>query len=191
MSGWKGKNRDGNHYLPELRDELIRIINSSPDYFIGIQPGVLVDVGRGYDPVMREFVMHTLFSNNLNTVNGDVLHHASEFGYLQPFWDVLQGRNVTIIGAEYFKELPFRHIVIPNADSFGVNKLIFEQANRMNVPGLHESPVYLVAAAMNSNVIIDKLPKDVTAIDIGSVFDPYLGRPRATYQREKKLKPLW
>ena len=59
------------------------------------------------------------------------------------------------------------------------------------IHGIKGNPVYLVSAAMNSNVIIDQLPKDCTAIDIGSVFDPYLGRPRASYQYTMKINKLW
>ena len=191
MFGWQGKNRDGNTYLPELRQELIKIINSEPDYYIGIQPGVLVDVGRGYVPEMRKYVMDTLFRMNLNTVVGDVLHYASEFGYLGEFVDALKDRNVIVIGAEYFAKIPWGtgFIKIPPNDSFSDNERVFEFiiSHAVDI----NDPVFLVAAAMNSNVIIDYIPEDVTAIDIGSVFDPYLGRPRASYQHKMKIEKLW
>lgn len=186
MFGWQGKNRDGNEYLPELRAELLEIIRSEPDYYIGIQPGVLVEVGRGYVPDLREFAMQTLFGLNLNTVWGDVLHWASEFGHLRKFIDALNKRNVVIIGAGYFRELPYKNIVTPVIDSYWANDLILEDAHEYGT-----SAVFLVANAMNSNVIIDRLPDEVTAIDIGSVFDPYLGKPRATYQHNIKTEWLW
>lgn len=197
MHGWQGKNRDGNEYLPELRAELIKIIESEPDYYIGIQPGVLVDVGRGYDPGMRKYVLDTLFRLNLNTVVGDILHYASEFGHLKKFTDALKDRDVVMVGPEYFftKETSalFNHgFKIIGTNSFTGNDSILGTIE-INMENCGKNPVFLVAAAMNSNVIIDRLPDNVTAIDIGSVFDPYLGRPRATYQHNMNvtLKDLW
>lgn len=185
MYGWKGKNRDGNEYLPGLRKELLNIIQSEPDYYIGLQPGVLVDVGRGYVPELREFVMKMLFGHELDLVIGDILHYASEFGYLREFVEVLKNRNVIIIGADYFIDTGYTLIEIPSCDSYSFNNELFR-----NIDPKH-GDVYLVAAAMNSNVIINELPDNVTAIDIGSVFDPYLGKPRATYQHNLKTDWLW
>ncbi len=197
MQGETGENRDGNTYLPELGKELLRILNSQPDYYMGVQYGVFYNEKyvHGHQlPSLRDFMIKKMFElPEINWVNGDVLHQASEYGYLQEFWDVLQTRNVVIIGAEYFKGLllkNFHHIVTPDANSHGANKLIFETINQMDVTGYNDEAVYLVASAMNSNVIIDNLG-NATAIDIGSVFDPYLGIKRATYQRNVKLEPLW
>lgn len=185
IKGWTGENRDGNTYMPVLRDELIKILDSGPDYYIGLQYGVL------YNEELRDLVFKLLFTLNVDLVNGDVLHQASEYGYLQEFVDVLFTRNIVYIGADYFYELPFVDctIKISPSNSYYSNPEIDKQVNLIEVTGFN--PVYLVSAAMNSNVIIDRLPDDVTAIDIGSVFDPYLGRPRAAYQRKMKITPLW
>lgn len=184
MAGFVGKNRDGNHYLPELKEELIKILYSEPDYYIGIQSGLFY--GN-----LRDFVIPQLFRLNLNSVTGDVLHYASEFGYLGEFVDALKDRNVIVIGAEYFAKIPWGtgFIKIPPNDSFSDNERVFEFiiSHAVDI----NDPVFLVAAAMNSNVIIDYIPEDVTAIDIGSVFDPYLGRPRASYQHKMKIEKLW
>lgn len=194
MYGWTGKNRDGNEYLPALREELMRIINSEPDYYMGIQPGVLVDVGRGYCPDLRAYVFETLFQHpSINLVNGDILHQAAEFGYLRKFTDALKDRNVFYIGADYFGALPYPVIEIPPRNSFLANEEILHKINGAAWHRGFTKLVFLVSAAMNSNVIIDQLPDDCTAIDIGSVFDPYLGRPRASYQHKMNvtLKDLW
>jgi len=186
MDGYSGENRDGNKYTQELREHLWRIFRSAPDYYFpdyyfGIQHGVF------YNNDLRELVINELFCNpELNLVDGDILHKASEFGYLGQFVEALRGRNVTIIGAKYFEELPYKHIVTPEANSFTSNTVIIQNALQE-----YDNPVFLVASAMNSNVIIDQLPNGFTAIDIGSVFDPYLGRPRATYQRNMKFEWLW
>lgn len=186
MYGWQGANRDGNTYLPELRDDLTRIILSAPDYYIGIQSGLFY--GN-----LRTYVLKTLFGLNLNIQIGDVLHYASEFGYLKMFTNALKNRNVWVIGADYFNKLPYKHIIIPGANSYFENEFLFNQIELSDVTGYNVNPVYLVAAAMNSNVIIDLLPESVTAIDIGSVFDPYLGKPRAGYQHKMnvKINDLW
>ena len=186
MIGAEGHNRDGNTYIPELGTELLTILNSQPGYYIGIQHGVF------YNERLRVHAINELFRNDtLNLVDGDILHKASEFGYLQPFIDALKSRNTVIIGTDYFSALPFRHIVTPGTNSYDYNEKIFREIDLMDETGHNYNPVYLVASAMNSNVIIDKLPDNVTAIDIGSVLDPYLGINRAAYQRNTKFKPLW
>lgn len=187
MFGWLGENRDGNKYMPSLREALVRVIKSEPTYYIGIQPGVMVDVGRGYVPEMRKYVLDTLFTLDLDIVIGDILHYASEFGQLGPFIDALRQRNTVIIGAEYFKDTPFDHIVTMTSNSFVMHDEIIKKAKEYD----KEDPVFLIAAAMHTNIIVDDLPPSVTAIDIGSVLDPYLGRPRATYQHSMKINPLW
>lgn len=198
MNKETGENRDGNTYLPELGKELLKILESQPGYYMGVQYGVFYNenyVHGHQHPSLRDFMIKKMFElPEINWVNGDVLHQASEYGYLQEFWDVLQDRNVIYIGAEYFNKLPFDHVVVPDNNSFGFNDELFDF---LTIKGMkdferdYQDDVYLVSAAMNSNVIIDCLPDEVTAIDIGSVFDPYLGIERATYQRNVKLKPLW
>ena len=182
MKGWKGKNRDGNEYTPQLRQELQAILYGEQDYYFGLQYGVL------YNPELRDYVFNILFTDKHNWVNGDVLHQASEYGYLGEFINALRDRIVVIIGAKYFSKLPYNHIVTPDINSYPDNDYILRSTEYFSP---FDDPVYLVASAMNSNVIIDELPDRVTAIDIGSVFDPYLGRPRARYQHKLKAEWLW
>jgi hypothetical protein len=203
MAGYKGENRDGNKYILELGNELSRILNSFPDYYMGLQYGVL------YNSELRDFVFNKLFyCRDINWVNGDILHQASEFGHLREFVEALKYRNTIIIGAKYFIELPYHHITTPEIDSYHENDgILMEIKNRFSgkytkknpvflvdrFSGKYtkKNPVFLVASAMNSNIIIDRLPNNVTAIDIGSVFDPYLGKPRASYQHKLKADWLW
>lgn len=195
MQGEIGENRDGNTYLPELGAALVKIVESEPDYYMGIQYGVFYNekyVRGQQQPSLREYMIEKMFElPGINWVNGDVLHQASEFGYLKQFVDALNGRKVRYIGADYFRELPFidEHLHISETNSFNHNDGFFIERYGMRPVG--DDSVYLVSAAMNSNVIINGLHDNVTAIDIGSVFDPYLGRPRATYQHTMKIKPLW
>jgi hypothetical protein len=194
MCGETGQNRDGNTYFPELGAELVKIVESEPDYYMGIQYGVFYNEkyvkGRKF-PSLREYMIEMMFKHpSVDWKMGDVLHLASEFGYLGEFIDALKNRNVWIFGAEYFKKLPYLHIKIPETNSYRYNDKLFTTILDVN-PLSFIDPVILVAAAMNSNIIIDRLPDNVTAIDIGSVFDPYLGRSRASYQHNMKAEWLW
>ena len=185
MYGVTGQNRDGNTYLSELGEKLRAILNSQPQYYMGLQYGVL------YNEQLRDYVFDKMFKlSNINWVFGDVLHVASEKGLLRNFTNALKDRYVVMIGAEYFKGLSTKAgrildamCITPENNSFNSNDSIFYCAEQYYM----KDPVFLVAAAMNSNVIIDKLPDSVTAIDIGSVFDPYLGRPRASYQHKMNV----
>jgi len=182
MMGFQGQNRDGNNYTPELREALIKILYSEPQYYMGLQYGVL------YNEQLRKYVFSELFFHDkINWVFGDVLHVASELGLLRHFTDALKDRSVVVIGADYFHDLPYSHIKIPEANSYPDNREILREVDKYILTGYFDNGVVLVAAAMNSNVIIDKLPDTVTAIDIGSVFDPYLGRPRASYQHKMNV----
>ena len=201
MYGVTGENRDGNEYLPELGVSLRGILNSEPKYYMGLQYGVL------YNERLRDYVFGKIFKLDINWVNGDILHQASEYGHLKEFVNALKSNcnRIIYIGADYFKELSFIdvHIKTPDANSFNHNDDIMKEIEVYvpdpkrcivgSVTGSLPMEVYLVSAAMNSNVIIDKLPDNVTAIDIGSVFDPYLGRPRASYQHKMNVKfnDLW
>ena len=193
MCGETGQNRDGNTYLPELGKELVKIVESEPDYYMGIQYGVFYNEKyvKGHQfPSLREYMINMMFKHpSIDWRMGDVLHLASEFGYLNEFVFRLNKRDTWIIGAEYFGELPYYLIVTEDCNSFCEN----DETLRTTEAVLKISPdaVFLVASAMNSNVIIDKLPDNITAIDIGSVFDPYLGKPRATYQHKMKTEWLW
>ena len=192
MQGETGQNRDGNTYLPELGKALRDIIKSEPDYYMGIQYGVFYNekyVHGQQQPSLREYMIEMMFRYpKINWCMGDVLHLASEFGYLGEFVDMLKDRYVVYIGADYFKDLPFINdrVVISESNSFLDNGDFFKFLYNTTV-----DPVYLVSAAMNSNIIIDQLPDNCTAIDIGSVFDPYLGRLRASYQHTMKINKLW
>lgn len=196
MAGEEGTNRDGNDYLPELGKALRDIIASDPDYYMGIQYGVFYNekYPRGQSgPSLRQYMIQNLFDHPLNWVMGDVFHLAAEFGYLKEFVDVLKDRYVIYVGAEYFIELPFVRdlIELPPCNSYYENEnthyVMNGYASAINV----YDPVFIVSAAMNSNVIIDLLPDHCTAIDMGSVFDPWLGRPRASYQHNMKTYDLW
>ncbi len=166
MKGWKGKNRDGNEYLPELANELRAILYGEQDYYFGLQYGVL------YNSELRDYVFGILFNDKHNWVNGDVLHQASEYGYLNVFIEALRGRNVVVIGPAYFEDLPYGVIQIPETNSYLKNPRTFFEIEICIDDTEWTDLVFLIAAAMNSNIIIDKLPNNVTAIDIGSVFDP-------------------
>ena len=183
MMGESGANRDGNMYIPELGKRLRGILDSKPSYYMGLQYGVI------YNKVLRDFVFTYLFNYDINWTNGDVLHQASEYGYLQKFIDALSYRNTIIVGAEYFTNTPYCHITTPGTDAYFENETICKAMNEIWVTV--KDPVFLIASAMNSNILIDELPDYVTAINIGSVLDPYLGRARATYQYNMKPKKLW
>ena len=193
MCGETGQNRDGNTYLPELGKELVMIVESEPGYYMGIQYGVFYNEKyvKGHQfPSLREYMIDMMFKHtSIDWEMGDVLHLASEFGYLPLFVDALKDRKVYIIGAEYFNKLPYQIIDISPVNSYLDN--YNTQVRTYAAAKVTANPVFLVAAAMNSNVIIDELPDNVTAIDIGSVFDPYLGKPRATYQHNMKTEWLW
>jgi len=167
-----GTNCDGNIYYSELGDELKKIVEVRQDYIMGAQ----------------DYNKFKLFSSvneypNQDWVDADVLHKASADNLLQPFIDALSTKHIVYIGNIHQKKLEFinEFIEIPDKNVWlHRNKLLQSIENTFD--GSHK--VYCFSAGMATNVFIDILWKNNnknTYIDVGSVFDPYVGRLTRKY----------
>jgi len=174
----KGQNCDGNIYYPDLGDELLKIVSVKQEYYMAKQQdGPCFSLAKNF---------------NQDWILGCVLHEASQRGELHKIFKVLQSVIVVYIGNSSLKALPFinKFIEIPPNNVWLNRDHVMDQI-RQTFSDQHQ--VYCFSAGMCSNVFIHKLwlenPKN-TYIDVGSVFDPYVGRKTRDYHHTLKLETL-
>ena len=173
----KGQNCDGNIYYEDLGDELFKIVSEKQNYHLGIQTlvGYSVSQSKKYPQ---------------DWVDADVFHKASSNGNLQEFIGSLENSHVVYIGNESLKNLNFvnEFIEIPYNNCWLIKDKIIKNVESTFSD---QTKVYLFSAGMATNYFIHELwnknNKNIY-IDVGSVFDPYVGRMTRSYHRNLKLK---
>jgi len=176
VNGSVGQNCDGNVYYKDLGDSLKSILNVRQEYYMGIQTLIpdTVKEGKKY---------------NQNWCDSDVFHKASMKGILNEFINVLKDTEVVYIGNEKLSKLSFinQFIEIPYNNVWLKKDLILSEI----IDTFSENyKVYCLSAGMAANIFVDKLwkrDKTNTYIDVGSVFDPYVGRITRTYHKNLNI----
>lgn len=173
----KGQNCDGNIYFPDLGDRLKDIVSNKQDYYIGAQP-----------------TKHNLPTDvNVYTANyyhnSDVFHEANIDNTLKPIFKILHQSHIVYIGnnsmrkldfIDEFIEIPYKNVWLHYDSVLQSIKDTFDNKHK----------VYLFSAGMCANVFIHDLwqiNKSNTYIDIGSAFDPYVGRKTRNYHFKLKI----
>jgi hypothetical protein len=172
----EGKNCDGNIYYPDLGEALKQIVLEKQSYYLGKQNCDNLFTQAG--------------SFNQDWIPAEVFHRASGKDSLQLLFDALMEIRVVYIGNIDLKPLPFinEFIEIPPNNVWLIRDSVEEQI----VKTMTEPTVYLFSAGMATNVFIhnlwSKFPEH-SYIDVGSVFDPYVGKRTRRYH-EKILQQL-
>jgi len=173
----KGQNCDGNIYYEDLGDELLKIVSEKQNYHLGVQTLISYSVSQSENYPQ-------------DWVDADVFHKASSDGNLQEFIEVLENSHVVYIGNESLKNLSFvnEFIEIPYNNCWMIKDEIIKNVES-TFSG--KTKVYLFSAGMATNYFIHELwnknNKNIY-IDVGSVFDPYVGRITRQYHRKLKIK---
>jgi len=174
-----GTNCDGNIYYPDLGDYLEKIVNVKQDYYMGAQDykkfNLLSDVEK-YD--------------KQSWIDADMLHKASMDGNLDSLITVLEEVEVVYIGNETLKDLSFvdTFVAIPAKNVWRFRERVIEVI-KTTITTEHKT--YLFSAGMATNVFIHELwnhNKNNSYIDVGSVFDPYVGRNTRSYHKNLKIE---
>ena len=172
----KGKNCDGNTYFEDLGDELLKIVSEPQDYYLGVQTLIPYSVSQS-----------KLYPQNW--VDADVFHKASIKGNLNKFIDELERQHVVYIGNKSLSKLTFinEFIEIPINNCWKSKEEIVKMVKNTFSNKLK---VYLFSSGMASNYFIHVLwkeNKNNIYIDVGSVFDPYVGRKTRSYHKNLKI----
>lgn len=183
--GVTGKNTDGHNYYKDMGVRLRDIIKSKPDYVMGLQN--LVQHLRKDDINFKELIQ------GIDWVNSDVIHYSSiRKNNLEGLFQALTDRDIIIVGnidmagihgKIHGKDSSWEHIVINKENCW----IQYKDVLNLIRDAVSKDVVILYCASMMSEVLIDDLYNlfgdEITQIDIGSAFDPYVGKITRSYHR--------
>ena len=168
----KGQNCDGNIYYEDLGDALLEVVSTRRDYDLGVQ-------------TLHPWSVQQAKKFDQNWGDSDVMHKASEKNQLQPLFDCLNNSYVIYIGNRSFSKLSFvdRLIEIPYNNVWLQKDILMDSIYSTFD---YKFKVYCFAAGMASNVFIHEAwnrNNTNVYLDVGSVFDPYVGRKTRGYHK--------
>lgn len=171
--GKKGHNCDGHEYFPDLGARLRG--SFCENILTGIQPLTLTL------PYANEALK---LMERCNLVNADAIHNASIDGHLYLLLEALAKRDVVCVGPLHLAPLFDQMIVIPDKNCWLSHDKI-----KYNLEFLIETnKVVVLCASMMSEVLIKEFEdEDITMIDCGSVFDPFVGKLSRRYHHKLKI----
>ena len=175
-----GTNCDGNKYYKDLGERLKEIISKKQDYYVGHQNVNAYTLKKEYP---QEWV------------NSDIFHELSEMKGLDYIFDLLDSVHVVYIGNESLSSLPFidEFIEIPYNNVWDNYDVVLKEIKDKIQDGTHKT--FLFSAGMACEIFIHDLwefNKHNTYMDIGSVFDPYVGRfTRSYHHRLQKISNIY
>ena len=170
-------NCDGNIYYSDLGKRLEEIVSTKQDYYMAIQrPSV-----RNWPWLVETY--------RQDWVDSDIFHEASKNTNLVELFKVLKKVNVVYVGNKSLSNLSFVNsfIEIPLTNCWNSYEKYLEEIKK-HITAEHK--VFLFSAGMTANVFVHDLwqfNKKNSYIDIGSVFDPYVGRNTRSYHFKLNL----
>lgn len=171
--GKKGQNCDGHQYFPDLGERLKT--SFSKNALTGIQPLTLTL------PYAKDALK---MMEGCEIVNADAIHNASIDGQLNRLLRVFERRSVVCVGPIHLAGLFDQIIVIPDKNCW----LSYEKIKSNIELFMERDKVIVLCASMMSEVLIkDFEDEDVTMIDCGSVFSPYVGVKSRSYHYKLKI----
>ena len=173
-----GGNCDGNLYYHDLGEALKEIVETKQDYILGAQ-----DLKWNLPSDVANFTEQ-------DWIDADVFHKASMEGRIDLLGEALRVPHVVYIGNKDLKRLPFinEFIEIPSNNVWKQKDELLEVIK--GTLDINRAKVYCFSAGMATNVFIHELwqyNNKQTYLDVGSVFDPYVGKHTRTYHKHLKL----
>lgn len=173
-----GRNCDGHEYFQDLGEALRRVLESRPNYYLGLQR--LATEQNAGNKLFDWLVAINKWTDN------EIMHRASIRGRMIEFFETMKERRLIIVGNESLKDLftDAIHVKIPEKNCW-----IEFAAIVKTIAGLiDENKIVLYCASMMSEVLIDGFKdRGLIQIDCGSAFDPYVGRSTRSYHKNLKL----
>jgi len=172
----QGQNCDAHIYYPDLGQRLKNILISQPKYIIGLQNLAYRLHPNLIDTFTKDY--------QLKWVLSDILHHMSIKENLKPFFEALKGKNIILVAPDRLKALSIwnQFISISQTNCWNDYELVKKEISL----AIKKDSVVLYCASMMTNVLIDDFKnEDITQIDCGSIFEPYIGIANRTYHKDK------
>lgn len=175
----EGQNCDGNIYYKDLGDELLKIVSEKQDYYLGTQTLINYSIQES-----KKYPQ--------NWIDADIFHKASINDNLYKFIASLEKKHIVYIGNKSLDKLTFinEFIEIPLNNCWKNKELIIEKVKN-TLSGSFK--IYLFSSGMATNYFIHQLwleNKNNIYIDVGSVFDPYVGKKTRGYHKNIKIKTI-
>ena len=184
--------------VDKLGDEMLKIIQSNPEYYVSVNAGTFHERSALVWPYIKKLK---------NLFVGEVFRRKSVEEGLDDFIEALSSRRVIVVGPSWFgtlKEL-FNHVHIVSPYMNPKNKLEFIGFKEKEMIKLEqnvseqiniykdENPVILYSCAASAKIMshnfYKKYGKTITQIDMGAIWDPYCGKKTRPYH-EKVLNRL-
>lgn len=207
--GWRGNNAGEHDWTPELQEDLTLALTSSPQYrlatvirFVGMpyhrRPGDL----DTYLAAWNWLDLHGLdFEWYDQEVWADSLIASTKIGSVMPLLEFLRSGeypSVLLVGPDYLHGLRelfhvFHHVITPSINCHADKKSISEQVIDA-INGIQRPVLCLLSASMVAEVLIHDLHPILGSkhwlIDVGSIWDPYLGRNESRSYWKAMGKPV-
>ncbi len=181
--GRQGANTDKHPYSVELRRDLLDTLAEIRDHGVSYLIGLQEAVARTHP--LNEQVHDWMVAHKITIpwVSGEVFHRASIRDKLKPLFTVLNARDVILVGPMRLRAMSthFRirqHIEVPllNCHADAV-RIIHDIRTALDTAG-SANPVVTFSASMSTKYLVHQISKThptATLIDVGALFEPYVG----------------
>lgn len=179
MHNTQGKNCDGVRYSLDLMNELNAIASIDQPYYMGLQELALND----YPELVSNYEQ--------DWEDADVFYKASLNCKLNEIINAIRNRNPVVVHhskktADFLNASTF--IKVDKSTAFNQRAFLFDEITRLG-----EDELVVLCCGPTANVLVDLLFKYShvnSAIDFGSVFDPYIGIKSRQYHKDLVLEDI-
>lgn len=176
MLGKQGQNSHGCRYTPQLRNDLIECARKvDKTFYKGLQRITPQMFGQ-----VREY------TNAGQWYNTEEFADTLAIGEFKPFFQALKGKTVIVVSSQEKEKItewwPEGYFVLtPKTNSYEEKQYIIDQCKNMG------SGVFLFACGMAAGPIVATLHGKIKKsffIDVGHIFDPFLGDNSREYLKD-------
>ena len=176
---WLKVNCDGSAFLPEIKEPMKDIFRHKYDYY-----HCLLDCSFDLNgDLFRKFIEETC--PDMDFYNGEVWQEMVGDGRIEELTATIsKDYHPVFVGGSHFENIHLLkgfihepiHVKVPNKDSFLHINSIMSEISRLFLEG---NRMFLFSAGYTTKIIIDQfypfIEDEAFMIDMGSVFDPFLG----------------
>ena len=176
--------------VDKLGDEMLKIIQSNPEYYVSVNAGAFHE---------RAGIVWPHIKKLKNLYVGEVFRRKLAEEGIDEFIEVLKTRTVIVVGPKWFTHLEslfnHTHVLSPFGTLFKDEEVIkleskvSEEIEKV----INLNPVVLYSCSIPAKLMSDKFynqhKNKITQIDMGSIWDPYCGKKTRPYH-EKVLNRI-
>lgn len=174
---------------PIQRQQLQEILQSNPDYPLGMQPLAM--------KMMETEITIFLNGTHINWVGSEIFHRSAQqndWSFLKAFQ--LHPQNL-LVGPAYLRQI-WPNLIETIPYEKGVWKFVWDETDELTQAVLDyvEDKEFVTVgfcASLASNIIIDRMHREIprhSYIDFGSVLDPLCGVLSRSYMKNPKYQKM-